>query len=230
MAKKTESSKAHYPQNHRTRVGKQRREQTEARILRAAVNVFATKSLHEVGVNDLIREAQVSRGTFYNHFRTNEDLLVAVINWLHSDLTQVIEAAVRGFDNPLHRLSLAIRIFYRKAMSDAVWAELISARMPETVAADARLWRDMEEARKLGLLQIADMELGLELLVGTVMRHVGAHSKEGLKPRRKREMVRMILRGLGADEASIQEALQLPLPPLGRKPHTFKAARAKKKR
>jgi AcrR family transcriptional regulator len=230
MAKKTASNKAQDTQNHRTRVGKQRREQTEARILRAAVNVFATKSLQEVGVNDFIREAQVSRGTFYNHFRTNEELLGAVIHWLHSDLSLVIEDAVGDVENPLHRLSLAIRIFYRKAMSDLVWAELICARMLGAVHTSTGMRRDLLQARKLGLIRITDIELGVELLVGTVLSHVRSHSDEGIRLKRKQEMVRMILRGLGAKEADIDEALELPLPPMARKPHSFKAARVKKKR
>lgn len=216
--------------NHRTRVGRQRRQQTEARILRAAVNVFASKSFQDVNVNDFLQAAQVSRGTFYNHFRTNEELLAAVIGWLHTDLTEVIEETVREIDDPLLRLTMAMRIFYRKAMNDPVWADLVSARMLAASHTHTGMRRDLLEGRKLGLFHVDDIELGVEMVIGTLLRHVHAQLAVGMKRRRKQELVRMLLRGLGATDARIEAALAVPVPPLPRTPHSFKAARAKKKR
>ena len=56
--------------DHRTRVGRQRRARTQARILEAAFEVFARKGPDAPVIDDFIQAAGVARGTFYNHFRT----------------------------------------------------------------------------------------------------------------------------------------------------------------
>jgi len=211
--------------NHRTRVGRERRQQTEARILRAAVNVFANKSFQDVNVNDFLVEANVSRGTFYNHYRTNEELLAAVIEFLHEDLTKIIEAVIAPFTDPVVRLSLAIRIFYRKAMSDPVWADLVSARVIAAAGTSTGLRRDLLEGRKLGAFRFNDPSLGVELVIGTMLRHTHARCQQGWRMRNQNELVRLVLRGLGAAEARIDAALAVPVPTLTRKPHTFRKNR-----
>ena len=44
------------------------------RIIEAALRVFAEKGPDVAVIDDFIHAAGVARGTFYNHFRTTEDL------------------------------------------------------------------------------------------------------------------------------------------------------------
>ena len=48
------------------------------RLIESALLVFAHRVVEASVIDKVITAAKVSRGTFYNYFRTNEDLLTAV--------------------------------------------------------------------------------------------------------------------------------------------------------
>lgn len=57
------------------------------RALRAAlIDLMEERGLDDVSVNDLCARADLNRGTFYNHFRDKEDLLVALEDEVMADL------------------------------------------------------------------------------------------------------------------------------------------------
>ncbi|HNN08489.1 MAG TPA: helix-turn-helix domain-containing protein, partial [Azospira sp.] len=59
--------------DHRTRVGQERRERTRAKLLAAALPVFAKHGADAAIIDSIIQQAGVARGTFYNYFRTNDE-------------------------------------------------------------------------------------------------------------------------------------------------------------
>lgn len=86
-----------------------RRSETRRRLLGAAARVFSAKSLPEATVEDVLREAGLSRRTFYQFFADKVDLLAALyanaVNHLHAQrveataqATDGIDCLLRGFD------------------------------------------------------------------------------------------------------------------------------------
>ncbi|MFG1791863.1 TetR/AcrR family transcriptional regulator [Nocardia sp. NPDC049149] len=55
------------------------------RLLDAAVLLFYAEGIHAVGVERLIAEAGVTKATFYRHYRSKDDLVVAYL--AHKDTT-----------------------------------------------------------------------------------------------------------------------------------------------
>jgi AcrR family transcriptional regulator len=55
-----------------------RRERTRDSILQAADRVFRRKGVSGASVNDVTEEADVAYGSFYNHFKTMDDVVAAV--------------------------------------------------------------------------------------------------------------------------------------------------------
>jgi AcrR family transcriptional regulator len=49
------------------------------RVLAAAYDLFTTRGIRDVGIDELIRRAQVAKATFYRHFRAKDDLVLAVL-------------------------------------------------------------------------------------------------------------------------------------------------------
>ncbi|MEY4756642.1 MAG: hypothetical protein RJA34_1540, partial [Pseudomonadota bacterium] len=62
----------------RSRVAADKRERMRARLIEAAMEVFATQGVEATVIEDVIAQAGVSRGTFYNYFRTTEAVMSAV--------------------------------------------------------------------------------------------------------------------------------------------------------
>ena len=61
--------------DHRTRVAAERRARMHRKLVESALLVFAEKGVDASVIEDVIAAADVSRGTFYNYFRTNGELL-----------------------------------------------------------------------------------------------------------------------------------------------------------
>lgn len=51
-------------------------------ILKAAMHLFANRGFHETSMSEVAREAHVSKALIFWHFRTKEELFVAVLNRL----------------------------------------------------------------------------------------------------------------------------------------------------
>jgi AcrR family transcriptional regulator len=49
------------------------------RILDTATRLFYAEGVHTVGIDRIIAEAPVAKATFYHHFRTKDDLVVAYL-------------------------------------------------------------------------------------------------------------------------------------------------------
>src|ERR1700739_4105525 len=51
-------------------------------ILKAAMHLFANRGFHETSMSEVAREAHVSKALIFWHFKTKEELFVAVLNRL----------------------------------------------------------------------------------------------------------------------------------------------------
>jgi AcrR family transcriptional regulator len=71
----------------------QRSEETRARILEAAVKQFAINGYNRASVDNICEQAGVSKGAFYHHFQTKQDVFLALLDgWLQT-FDQAIEAS-----------------------------------------------------------------------------------------------------------------------------------------
>lgn len=84
------------------------RESTRERILEAAEDAFAEKGYHETLVDDIAGRTSLSKGGFYFHFPSKEDLFFAVIDRLAGRLTLRAEKAAASCDSPLAGVDAAL--------------------------------------------------------------------------------------------------------------------------
>ncbi|OBH01305.1 TetR/AcrR family transcriptional regulator [Mycobacterium sp. E3247] len=64
---------------------------TRRQIIRAASHQFARRSYHEVGLDDILAQAQLTKGALYFHFKSKHALALAVID----EQTTAVTAAVQ---------------------------------------------------------------------------------------------------------------------------------------
>ena len=62
----------------RAEIGRERRARMRNRLIEAAARVMADQGSDNATIDTFIRAAGVARGTFYNHFKTREELLDAL--------------------------------------------------------------------------------------------------------------------------------------------------------
>ena len=109
------SNSALKPVNHRTRVGAERREKMRARLLESALLVFASQGVDATVVDEVISAAGVSRGSFYNYFRTNEELFSAVAAEVSNELLRIVDPVLQSLDDPAARVAGGIRLVMQLA-------------------------------------------------------------------------------------------------------------------
>jgi AcrR family transcriptional regulator len=73
--------------------------ETRAKILRAAVKLFARQGYHKTTIADLAQAIELTSGAVFHHFASKEVLLDAVVEWLARGIqvySDLVEAADRG--------------------------------------------------------------------------------------------------------------------------------------
>jgi AcrR family transcriptional regulator len=65
------------------------------RILAAAATVFATRGYRQVAVSDIVKEARVARGRFYDHFASKEACFFALYDEVTATTLETVAAACR---------------------------------------------------------------------------------------------------------------------------------------
>jgi AcrR family transcriptional regulator len=63
---------------------------TRAKLLDAAMTVLAEKGYHSARVDDIVKAAEVSHGTFYLYFANKQELLVALAEDCATEMTGVV--------------------------------------------------------------------------------------------------------------------------------------------
>ncbi len=91
------SSTAREAEDRRTQA--ERSEATTEQLVTAARKLFATKGFAATSIDDIVREAGVTRGALYHHFRSKEDVFEAVFKREHVAMGERIrDAALKKHD------------------------------------------------------------------------------------------------------------------------------------
>lgn len=120
-------------------------------ILKAAIRLFATRGFHETSMSEVAREAKVSKALIFWHFKTKEELFLAVLNKLLEpyvidfaeeseklDAREQIKKLIRGYVNFVRENASSVSFFLRRFMS--------GEEMPEAFTEQIRRLYDLYKA------------------------------------------------------------------------------------
>jgi AcrR family transcriptional regulator len=71
----------------------EQRKQTRAKLIDAALKLFSTSGYEHATVDDISREAGYSKGAYYFHFSTKDDILLELLRMWQEDRTRVLAAS-----------------------------------------------------------------------------------------------------------------------------------------
>lgn len=72
----------------------------KVRILETATRLFYEEGIHGVGVDRLISEASVTKATFYKHYGSKDNLILAYVREQHTRVQAWMESVVADADTP----------------------------------------------------------------------------------------------------------------------------------
>ncbi len=197
--------------NHRTIVGQRRRATTETKIIRAAVQVFAEQGLDAPVIDDFIKAAGIARGTFYNYFKSTDELLRATSEVLSEELIELIDKEVRSIRDPAMRFGVGVRLWMRWAQANPSWC-LFIARVWNSVKYERPL-QDIREGVRKKLFHAPDAYIAWDVVSGAV-RQAMFRVAEGNNVRRNYgdAVVKMCLQALGLRAEATEEIMNFVLP------------------
>ncbi|GAA5512302.1 hypothetical protein Dcar01_01016 [Deinococcus carri] len=78
------------------------------RLLEAARTLFSTRGVHKVSMDDIVRQSGSTKVTLYRHYRSKDDLLLAVLRREAQDFLQELEDNVTRLEPRPERQLLAV--------------------------------------------------------------------------------------------------------------------------
>ncbi|MEW2145899.1 TetR/AcrR family transcriptional regulator [Micromonospora vinacea] len=78
--------------------------EARSKLLRTAIRIFYAEGIHSVGVDRIIAEAKVTRATFYRHFPSKDDLILAYLREVHQLERGMVDEALAANRSPVDPL------------------------------------------------------------------------------------------------------------------------------
>ncbi len=209
---------ASVPNDHRPRVAAERRARMRRKLVESALLVFAEKGVDASVIDDVIAAAGVSRGTFYNYFRTNAELLVAAIEELGNELVDLIESRVKAAPSPAERLFTGLRLYFDAARRFPLFARFIARVGPQAVGPDNLVYKyipiHIAEGIKAGEFVEAPVGVALDMIVGAGLVAVTRISARQADETYLCAVLLGLSRSLGLNRTRAEALLSQPLAPL----------------
>ncbi|HWA90295.1 MAG TPA: TetR/AcrR family transcriptional regulator [Rhizomicrobium sp.] len=196
------------------RTGKSAR--TQARLIDAAVAIFARDGFEAASVNEIAREAGVVNGTFYVYFRDKDDIAAAVALRIAEDLTRRLDEAMTGIDDAAERIATATRRFIELAAARPEWGRALFRAVwlfPDLRGGVvARLRADLMRGRRQGAFTIAIDDVLVDMFASMMAAALFARLQG--KARVGSKVAELQLRMLGVSAPRARRIARLRLAPL----------------
>jgi AcrR family transcriptional regulator len=154
--------------NHRTKVAENKRATTRHKLPDAAMRLYSDHTGPTPVIDDVIREAKVSRGTFYNYFDQMDEVLAAISQELSDQMTTGILPVYDVLQEPWQRLSVGFHLFMVRAMLDRKWASFVTrvdAWQHNTLVAKY-IEADLKQGKARGQFSFDRLDVATDFIMG----------------------------------------------------------------
>jgi AcrR family transcriptional regulator len=126
---------------------------TRGRLIDAAHELFSQRPYADVGTEEIVRRAQVTRGALYHHFADKRDLFRALHERMEGELMEKIAAqlAEASAADPSEALRAGLRS-YLDACADPSFARITLVDAPAVLGWEE--WRAIDERYALKLIEV----------------------------------------------------------------------------
>lgn len=197
-----------------------RRREARAKILAAAEGLLRGDSVEDVTIAQITAAADVGHGTFYLHFESKHDVMVAIAREHATKLTARLDDLTAAIADPAEVVAVAVRYVLRAIKEDRLWSWFILGsgmpmqRLRECVEISAT--RDFARGRAEGRFRWSDEPVLAAFIGGAVLGVLSDSATHALPddtPEKAAELLLVTL-GVPADEAARIARCELPpLPP-----------------
>lgn len=197
------------------RVARRQRRVREA-LVRAARIIMSEKGVDAATMLEIAGMADVGAGTIYNYFKSKDELAIAVLEEMMSNLGTRIEKVTNTFSDPAQVYAFGIRNVIETATQDVRWRQLLNRSEVISSAIFRQLGpfaiRDLRKATEASRIPVNDPALIWRMtshaIVGVSLAITNRELPEDVIP----DTVIRLLCMIGLDETSARELASRPRP------------------
>ncbi len=116
---------------HREALAKNKRYRTQARLMDAAVSLFAQRGVDATSVLEITTAARMANGTFYNYFKDKEEIIEAVYRAVTQTLVANIIDSLDRLDDGPEQIALGTIWFSEAVSSEPHWGWMMVKALEE---------------------------------------------------------------------------------------------------
>jgi AcrR family transcriptional regulator len=193
-----------------------KRERTRKRIFEATFGLIGHERGLNVRIEEICAEAEISRGTFYNYFTSQEELFQVLAVELSHNFNQALIATLDTIESRAHRTNAAIQHYLIRARRDPVWGwamvHLSSAGPMFGAESHAACLETVAQGMKNGEFDVPNAECGRDLILGTILSSMISILRGEVSRAQPRAVSRHLLRALGVADVRAREISESSLP------------------
>ena len=125
---------------------------TRRRIIAVAKSLLAKNGYEGMSIEEILEHCKISRGAFYHHFESKEELFEAVLELVEEEVAQTLAKASSGFEDPVEALKAACDAWFGLAREPAVRQIVLTDAL--TVVGWEK-WREIDARHGFGRLKAA---------------------------------------------------------------------------
>ena len=189
-------------QDHRVRVAAEKRRKMKARLLDAVLQCCTADAEFTIpSAEQVCRQAEVSRATFYAHFDSVaaavEELGEAQLEAMVQDLSTMFEDS-----SPVERITMGLNLFLMRGATDPAWARFVARVVQINPATDfaKNVRTDIQNASDAGEIDIANVDAAVSVALGSLfegIRHL--HLTGEVQRDYVEKLTAMVLQALGVE-------------------------------
>ena len=202
--------------DHRVRVAALRREEMQMHLLFSGLTLASTNPINALEVEDVIRHAEVSRGSFYNYFPSLPALYDGLAKQLMHEFADLINLSIPQNLDTATRLALTMRILMRLAVDFPMLGRFLTQIQWPNQNPDSAIFeniiRDVQLGIKEGSFANMPASIGANIAIGSLIG--GIHTMLIKRPAKgfEDQVTNQVLIGLGIDAKSASKIIQMALP------------------
>ncbi len=189
-----------------------RQQRTRLKLIEAIRKLTAEKGVNAVTIRDIATEADIAMGSFYNYFKTKDELLNEALAEIIFQSGEMIDGINAASSNPLVIIATAFATFAEVSKRDPLlgWFMIRMTNYDPSVGATLaeRFARDVQKGLASGQFNVPDVHIAMSAAQSALVdflrqRLLGVVDEDSIV-----DFIHLVLRMLGANETSARVAAE----------------------
>jgi AcrR family transcriptional regulator len=201
-------------EDFRVRVAAQKRERMRARLIAATKDAYLAGGPKRMPVvDDVIRQASVSRGTFYKYFDSLDEVLAEIGHAVAGEMITTYDRLFAATNDPAVRIAVGpLMAMARAAMEPRHGAVIARVNFVEYLGGEDPgaliVKRSLTEAKNAGALEFDSLDAAIDVVIGATVEGVRRTCRTGvLDGAYIRELTAVLMIGFGLSRKRAQSAV-----------------------